>query len=176
MALGIQHRHLETAHLMAIAIRRYLGELGARIYAFHRGENTRGRDKVAAPRKEVHEAGKAACNDHRETLLRSPVLHAADVHRCVGQAELDHCLAQEGALLFIGVIQGHRPGGFGDGNRNAGQASARADISKRAATIRQFMQHGERIQQVMAHRLQRIADRGEVVNLVPLREQVQIGH
>ena len=39
---------------------------------------------------------------------------------------------------------------------------------------RQMRQHGERVEQVVAHHLQRIANRGQVVGPVPLREQREI--
>ena len=53
-------------------------------------------------------------------------------------SQLDHGLAQERALLFTGVIQGDVPRGFGDGDRNPGQAPSGTDVRKRSRTLTQL--------------------------------------
>jgi hypothetical protein len=131
---------------------------------------------VGARARKLREAREGARDYDGESLCGPKGLHAALVHARVAQAELDRRLAQERGLFLAGFHEYDAPVAARDGERDARQPGPRADVRKRAVDGHgQMRQHGERVEQVMAHHRERIAQRGQVVGLVPLRHQRDIG-
>jgi hypothetical protein len=95
------------------------------------------------------------------------------VDRNILQSQFDDSLLQEGGFFLDGVDHADRQIWSGDGQRDAGQAAAAADVEQWAwADMRQ---DGQRVEQVVRNGLFRIAQGGQVVGLVPLEQQVAEG-
>jgi len=122
---------------------------------------------------EFIECGEGARDDEVEKRLRPPGLDSSLMHFDIAEAELDRGLAQERRFLLARLRQCHVPARPRDGERNAGQAGARAGIGQARCFLRQrqVRQHGEGIEQVMRHHGERLADCGQVVGAVPFRDQ-----
>ena len=86
------------------------------------------------------------------------------------------CVEKRG-LLVIGVDEHDVPVGPRDRERNARNAAARADVehAQSARCAGKMRQHRERVEQMMRDHALRFADRGQVVRLVPLGEQREVG-
>jgi len=76
VTLGVEQRHLQPAHVAAVAIRRNLRKLGLGIGALHRREHAAGRNEVAAGGEKIHEARETTRDDDGEARRRAPLLRA----------------------------------------------------------------------------------------------------
>ncbi len=103
-----------------------------------------------------------------------PRFDAPGVNVRVRKLQLDERLPQERGFLVAGVIQRDTALRLGDGEWNTRQARAGADVGERAA--RQVGPHRQRVEQVVADHPHRVANRREVIGLVPLHQQLDIGN
>jgi hypothetical protein len=171
VALGREAGNLEPHAAHDLELRRGRGQF-LLVQATLQGQpRTAGRQQVSAQCQHVAKAGERTRGDAVEGAADR--LHALFGNRRVGKAQLAHGGAQEARLLAVGIHQRHAPAGRGDGQRNAGQAGAAAEVGKGfAGNVRQ---DGERIEQVAGDHFRRIAYRAQVVGGVPARQQGHVG-
>ncbi len=142
------------------------------IEPFHGDQPAPGRDKSAPERGKRREIGKGSRDDDIEQRLGVVVLGALVGYPDIAEPELDDRLPQERRLLVVAVEQHDAPTESCDGERNARQPAATADVENaQGALFGKVRQHRQRVEQMVRHHLPRIADRGEVVRTIPFVEQ-----
>ena len=128
---------------------------------------------------ERREVGERARDHDVERRRRREVLDARGRRRSTlreRRARSTACV-QERALLVVAVEQRRRASRAA--RSRAGCRARRRRCRRRAARsavrARQVRQHGERVEHVVRDHALRLADRGQVVRAVPLREQREVG-
>ena len=93
----------------------------------------------------------------------------------VGEFQLQLHLDEKAGLLAVGVEQGKAPLGEHDRQRHAGHAAATADIQPVVPALGHERHHRQAVEQMARDHLVGVAHGGEVVGLVPLDQQTQVG-
>ena len=131
--------------------------------------------EVAGPVAEVLQAAEGARADAVEGPLGSIRFDPAVDNLEVGEFQLQLHLDEETGLLAVGVEQGEAPLGKHDRQRNTGHAAAAADVQPVIPTLGHERHHRQAVEQMARHHLVGATHRGEVVGLVPLDQQAQVG-
>lgn len=93
----------------------------------------------------------------------------------VAQGEFRHDFLQEGGFLFGGFEEDDFGVGAGDGEDDAGNAAATADVSEAKSVRREEREKGKSVAHVLHLGGGAIGDAGEVHVLVGLEEKVDVG-
>jgi hypothetical protein len=95
----------------------------------------------------------------------------------VGQLQLRRHLLDKGRLLGDGIHAADVGAGAADGDDHAGQPATGAHIHQpaRRTVALQRCDDGQTVDQMVAQHLCRVAHGGQVVDLVPLLQQGQVG-
>jgi hypothetical protein len=95
----------------------------------------------------------------------------------VGQLQLGSHLLNEGGLLGDSVHAGDVSTWAADGDDDAGQATTRTNVheSRWRTMPQQWCDDGQAVHEVVAQHLRRLTHCRQVVDLVPLLEQRQVG-
>ena len=155
---------------------RQRGDFVGGMLALHRHPHTVLAQRAGRPLGEVGQRGEGAGGDDVVGLgdRFNPGMHAAQVR----QAEHAGRLLDKRRLLGNGIDTGNGHFRAADGDDDAGQATARAHIqhARRPAlrVTNQRRDDGQAVEQVVRQHLGRVAHGGQVVNLVPLGEQIEI--
>ena len=94
----------------------------------------------------------------------------------IGERELDRGLGEERGFLVVRIHHHDAPVRVARSRAECRERRRREPTSstRNEGDARQMRQHRERVEQVMRDHARGLADRGQVVRLVPLREQRQV--
>ena len=158
---------------LELEVDRHGGQFVLRIHALHGQPAGIRAAQVTRQVSEIGERGKGPRGDAVKRLLDVERLDAAVDHFKVGQPQFGFHLGQKAGLLAIAVEQGETAGRKHDRQHHAGHAATATNI--KPALALDVRQDAQTVEQVAADHLVRVAHRGEVVGLVPLVQQRQVG-
>lgn len=130
--------------------------------------------QVAGPVGEVLHAAEGAGDDSVERLCRLEGLDPAVDNREVVQLEFHFHLSQETGLLAIGVQHGDALVWMQDSQRDAGHATAAANIQPVITIVVDKRHDAKAVEQVTRNHLVRVAHSSQVVGFVPFDQQSQV--
>lgn len=172
MTVSRESGDIDSGDALCGAGRRQARELVVRMLPFHGDHHAVGRTQMAGDPDEGGEIREGPGNDHRVSSGRPIRLGTGADDRHVSKSQLYGYLFDKACFFTYAVEHCYGTLRLDQGDRYARQPRPGSNIDQRSG--RQMRHHREAVDDVLREHRIRIAHRGEIVDLVPLRDEFDV--